>query len=399
MKKFNEYFLMKNDDVIDYVKVKTSLFDDDSELSCDEIGDGNLNYVFKVKDNKGGKSAVIKQAGHVTRISEDMTLSVDRIKREANVLKIHNGFVPTLVPEVYLYDDVMKCFVMEDLSDHEILRGALISHKTFPNFAEDISAYIVNTTLLTTDVVMNPKDKKVLQQEYINPELCEISEDLVYTEPFNDYNNRNILFELNADWIKKEIYQDKTLKLEAAKLKNDFLTKGQALIHGDLHTGSVFVTRNSTKVIDPEFTFYGPIGYDLGNVIAHLIFAYKNGEVSGKTNFCDWILNTIKDVIDLFIEKFETLWDKNVTDSMAQEPGYKEWYLSSVLEDSTGVAGLELVRRIVGMAQVDDITSIGDTEKRIDAERFCLKIGKELIINRKKYKQSEDFSKLIKSFL
>lgn len=396
MKNFNEYFLMKDEDVAEYVKAKTSLLETDSETRCEEIGDGNLNYVFKVEDSHHN-SVVVKQAGHVTRISEDMTLEIDRIKREANLLKLHYEFAPGLVPEVYLYDDVMKCFIMEDLSDHEILRKSLMSHETFPNFADDISTYMVNTTLPTIDLVMDPKEKKSLQKEYTNPELCEISEDLVYTEPFNDYNDRNIVFGPNEDWVNEEIYNDEILKLEAAKLKNTFLTKGQALIHGDLHTGSVFVSKTSTKVIDPEFTFYGPIGYDLGNVIAHLIFSYTNGKVYENQKFCDWVLNTISDVVNLFVEKFENKWDEKVTDLMAQEYGFKEWYISSILEDATGVAGLELIRRIVGMAQVEDIVSIKDSEKRVTAERFCLRLGKEFIINRDQYKTGEAFIKLIEA--
>ncbi len=28
------------------------------------------------------------------------------------------------------------------------------------------------------------------------------------------------------------------------------------------------------KVIDPEFSFYGPMGYDIGNVIGNLFFPF-----------------------------------------------------------------------------------------------------------------------------
>lgn len=56
-------------------------------------------------------------------------------------------------------------------------------------------------------------------------------------------------------------------------LKYLFLTNAQSLLHGDLHlhTGSVYITREETKVIDPEFAFYGPMGYDMGNVIAKIV--------------------------------------------------------------------------------------------------------------------------------
>lgn len=395
---YKEYFLMKEEDVAAYVKNKMKDFKDSVDMKSEEIGDGNLNYVFKVTDEHG-QSVIVKQAGHVTRISENMTLTIDRIKREANVLILHDKYAPQLVPKVYLYDDIMKCFIMEDLSDHTILRKAFLSGETFPQLINDITTYIVNTTISTIDIVMDPKDKKELQKEYTNPELCEISEKLVYTEPFNDCNDRNILYPPNADWIKEQIYDDPELRLEAGKLKNDFLTKSQALIHGDLHTGSIFVSKTSTKVIDPEFTFYGPIGYDLGNMIAHLLFAYVNGKVKEDENFCMWTLKSINDVVDLFVEKFSRKWDAVVTDVMAQELGYKSWYISTVLEDTLGVAGLELIRRVVGMAQVEDIVSIEDEQKRIEAERFCLRIGREFIKQRHQFKTGNDVVKTIQSFL
>ena len=57
-------------------------------------------------------------------------------------------------------------------------------------------------------------------------------------------------------------------------LSHRFCERAQALIHGDLHTGSVMVTPSSTQVIDPEFSFYGPMGFDVGAYIGNLILAY-----------------------------------------------------------------------------------------------------------------------------
>lgn len=34
------------------------------------------------------------------------------------------------------------------------------------------------------------------------------------------------------------------------------------------------VTTDSTQVIDPEFGFYGPMGFDIGAFIGNLILAY-----------------------------------------------------------------------------------------------------------------------------
>ncbi|MEJ9115389.1 S-methyl-5-thioribose kinase [Bacillus paramobilis] len=401
MSKFTKYFLMEASDVIVYVKEKLCKFEDAKGLQCKEIGDGNLNYVFRVWDEQKNISVIVKQAGHTARISDEFKLSTNRIRIESDVLQLEEELAPGLVPEVFLFDSVMNCCVMEDLSDHAILRTALINHQMFPKLADDLTTFLVNTLLLTSDVVMNHKEKKELVKNYINPELCEITEDLVYAEPFTNHNKRNELFPLNEGWIREHIYSDKELRMEVAKLKFSFMTNAQALIHGDLHTGSVFVRDDSTKVIDPEFAFYGPMGYDVGNVMANLMFAWVNADATmppgaEKDTYMDWLQSTMVEVIDLFKKKFLDAWNIHVTEIMAKEEGFNEVYLQSVLEDTAAVTGLELIRRIVGLAKVKDITCIENEEARASAERICLQVAKKFILQANQYKTGTSFVETLK---
>lgn len=401
MSKYDKYFLMKTEDVIGYVKEKLGIFDDGAELESKEIGDGNLNYIFRVWDKNSSKSVIVKQAGDTARISEDFKLSTDRNRIEAEILELEGKLAPGLVPHVYKYDDVMSCLSMEDLSDHVILRKALLEHKKFPLFADHISTFMVNTLLLTTDVVVEHKKKKELVKSYINPELCEITEDLVYTEPYNDYKGRNDVYPPNLEWIKKELYEDAELKFEAAKLKFDFMTNAQSLIHGDLHTGSVFIKPDSTRVIDPEFAFYGPMGYDVGNVIANMIFAWANGDalikdVAEHKEFTGWVEKTIVEIIDLFSSKFLKVWKENATELLTKQEGFDKWYLQTVIRDTAAVAGLELCRRTVGLAHVKDITIIEDEAARLRAERICVTTAKQYIKKRETYKTGADFLATLK---
>merc|ERR1712238_578784 len=48
------------------------------------------------------------------------------------------------------------------------------------------------------------------------------------------------------------------------------------LCHGDLHPGSVMVDQEtgSTKIIDPEFTVYGPAGLDVGSLLSGYCLGY-----------------------------------------------------------------------------------------------------------------------------
>ena len=401
MSKFDKFFLMKPADIVEYAREKLDVFDANANLSATEIGDGNINYIFRVWDADSGKSVIIKQAGPTARISDTFVLSTDRSRIEADVLMLENELAPGLVPLVYKYDAKMSCYAMEDLSDHVIMRNALLEHQIFPLFADHITTFMVNTLLLTTDIVMEHKQKKALVKKYINPELCEITEDLVYTEPFNDYKKRNDVFPPNLKWVTQNIYEDVELRLEAAKLKFEFLTNSQALIHGDLHTGSIFVKPDSTKIIDPEFAFYGPIGYDTGNIVANLIFAWANGDAtltdeSERAHYLGWVEKTIVEVVDMFCSKFNQAWDENVSEHSAREPGFRAWYLSGILRDTAAVTGLELCRRIIGLAHVKDITSIHEEQARLRAERICLTAVKEYIKRRENYQNGIQFLSTLK---
>ena len=396
MSKFANYFLMKTEDISAYVKEKTDLFAPDANLSVKEIGDGNLNYVFLAKDEGTGKSIIVKQAGETLRISDKMRISTDRSRIESEILELQNKFAPGLVPKIFGYDAIMCATLMEDLSHFRLMRYALMDFETFPNFTDHITTYMVNTLLATTDVIMNPKDKKELQKKFVNPELCEITEDLVLTEPYNDCNSRNIIFEPVSDFLVSELYNDKALHLEITRLKFDFMTNAQALLHGDLHTGSIFVTQDKTIVFDPEFAFYGPMGYDVGNVIANLIFAWNRGAAYGKDEFCSWCLQTVEEVVDNFKEKFLAYFKTNARDYMAKTTeGFAEAYLAGIIADTASYAGTELIRRTAGMAQVKDINTIEDDSKRADALKINTLCAKKMIMDSKNFKSGKDFAKAV----
>ena len=382
MSDFSKYFLMKEAEVIEYAQLKVPQMDwDAASMICKEIGDGNLNYVFKVQDAKG-HSVIVKQAGVELRISKDMHIDPDRNRVESEILILQGKLAPGYVPEIYCYDTVMNACCMQDCSDHAIMRTAMLEHKIFPKFADQISTFMAQVLMGTTDVVMNHEEKKALQKSFINPQLCDITEALVYTEPYNDEQGRNNVFPPNAEFVKENLYENEALKLEVAKLKMDFMTNAQSLIHGDLHTGSIFINDESTIVFDPEFCFYGPMGYDIGNVIANIIFAWCNGDVAGDKAFCEWTESVIKDVTNMTKEKLEQYFDEHVTDTMCKTPGYKDYYIGTILADTSAVTGLELIRRTVGMANVKDLTTIADEKKRTRAERICITAAIDYIMNR-----------------
>ena len=397
MSLYDKYFLMKSDDVAAYVVNKLpDFFDKDAKLICKEIGDGNLNYVFRVKDENSGKTIIVKQAAEELRISKEMKISTDRGRIESEILGLQGELCPGMVPKVYLYDGTMCAFIMEDMIGHYMMRTALCEHKIFPKFADQCSTFLARTLLLTSDIVMEHKHKKELVRSYINPQICEITEDLVYSEPYLNYNSRNNVFEPNREFVEKELYSDKALHLEAAKLKFEFMNNAQSLIHGDLHTGSIFINEEHSFFFDCEFACYAPMAYDIGNIMANMFFAWANGDATiedpkEKEKFCSWCIDTIEQILDGFKVKFSQLYQSHVTDHMAKSKGFLDWYLQKVIEDTAGCVGLELIRRTVGMANVKDVTSIKNVAARTRAERIIITYAKNCILNRKEFKSGFDF--------
>ena len=163
---------------------------------------------------------------------------------------------------------------MELLEPHLIMRRGMIAGTVYPRFADDISTFMARTLYFTSDLALPADKKKALIAAFAgNTALCKITEDLIFTDPYMvAANNR-----WTAPWldgIAREFREDGDLKLAVSALKLKFLANAEAMIHGDLHTGSVMLTAEDTRVFDPEFAFMGPMGFDIGAVIANFLLNY-----------------------------------------------------------------------------------------------------------------------------
>ena len=370
--KYQEHFLLDCDEVISYVKEK-NLFLENDDLTVKEIGDGNINYIFKVENKIDGKSIVLKQADKLLR-SSGRPLDLARSKIEANILRIENNLAPHFVPEIYFYDEIMCVLAMEDISEYKNLRTELIAGKIFPNFADNISEFLSRTLLLTTDLFMNKFEKKKNVKEFINPELCDISECLVFTEPYDNNRNRNIITAGNKEFVENTLYKNEDLHFAILKLREKFMNYSQSLIHGDLHSGSIFINEKGIKIIDPEFSFYGPMAYDIGNVIGNLYFPLYRAKFfmedsKKKEEFINWLEKCILDIPILFSKKCKLLWEKYSDDKLLKNRKFRDYYIENIVKDSLAYAGTEIIRRTVGDAKVLELTNLETSEKKLELEK------------------------------
>lgn len=383
MSKFDSFFLMKPDDAKEYAVQKLGFFKDTDDLECREIGDGNINYVFRVWRTTDGKSVIIKQADKLLR-SSGRPLDIHRNEIEAKILSIEGNFAPEFIPKIYCYDETMYAISMEDISEYRNLRKELSAGHIYGHLADNLSDFFVKVLLPTTDLVMNRQKKKEYVKFFTNPELCDITEDLVLTEPYYNYKNRNIITPGNEEFVEHFLYQNEELRGEVGKLRNYFMNNAQALLHGDLHTGSIFANEKGVKIIDPEFAFYGPIGYDIGNVIGNLFFSLVNKMVTSpeKVSEIQALKEMIGNLFDLTKEKMENWFDENVNLPLYKSKKFKTAYINQLMSDSLGYAGTEIIRRVVGDTKVIEVTSVEETSERIALERILIKTGIVLICKR-----------------
>ena len=401
--------------VIDYLRATPSLadvLDLDAPMHAREVGDGNLNLVFIVENGASDKSLVVKQALPYLRVAgESWPLTRERMRFETQALLKHNELVPGLAPQVYHYDEEMSLVVMENLSHLEVMRKPLVARKRFPRFADHISTFLARTLFFTSDFYLTGLEKKELQTKFINPHLCKIQEDFVFTNPFMDSpeNRWNPLLDAEVQAVRR----NSALKLALAEMKASYMTHAEALIHSDLHTGSIMANEEHTKVIDPEFAFYGPMGFDVGAVLENLVLNYLSHfahtpDPEVRRDYQAYLLDLIREIWTQFAAKFEALWVENNRGELMPAkywdyPGGDEAFaefrrrtLAHILRETAGHGGAKMLRRMMGIVSVWDITSIADLEQRAVAERLAIRIGSRWVMERHSIHSVDDLIGIVR---
>ena len=191
-----------------------------------------------------------------------------------------------------------------------------------------------------------------------------------------------------------------------------FTSNTQTLCHGDLHSGSVMCTDSETKVIDPEFGFYGPMGFDIGMLISNYLMAYfsqpGHRDSEKLSEYQNWILKVIEETFETFQQEFKKLWNSERTGilfpkSIFEDQGdSSDFALNKMLEhiwqDAVSVCGIEMHRRVLSLAHNADFEEISDTKKRSQLEARNLMMGRELILNNNSIKNAGALTSLAKKF-
>ena len=386
---------------------------DPSGWQVEEVGDGNLNLVFLVRGPAGG--LCVKQAlPYVRLVGESWPLPLDRAFFEHEALVEHGRHAPGLTPTVYRFDPVLMLTVMELLEPHIIMRRGMIQGIRYPRAATDMAEYMARALFFTSDLGMSAAEKKARVAVFCgNTALCNITEDLIFTEPYMAHDN-NRWTSPQLDDIAAAFRADAPLKRAVSRLKCRFMGNAEALIHGDLHTGSIMVTADDTRVIDPEFAFYGPMGFDTGAFVGNLLLNYfsQDGhatEADDRAAYKAWVLETVETFWQIFAERYGALWAERTgdaypaalfagADGAASLALARDAAIAALFADTLQFAGAKMIRRILGIAHNIDFEWIEDPDRRAACERPAILLGRALLTNPAAYPDIDAVTRAAQDF-
>jgi len=305
------------------------------------------------------------------------------------------------------HNEGLALVVMELIEPHIIMRKGLIAGTLYPRFVGDIATFLARTLFFSSDLAIPAAQKKEGIAAFAgNHALCKITEDLIFTDPYR-VAEQNRWTQPWLDATAAAFREDLDLHVAISRLKLKFLNAPEALIHGDLHTGSIMVTEGSTVVIDPEFAFYGPMGFDLGAVIGNLLMSYlasagHERSPGGRRLFEVWVLETIENVWTEFARAFLDLWRTEAhgdayprtlfpgVGGAARLEAERQAYMARLFGDTVGFSAAKIIRRILGLAHNADFELIEDPKQRAICEARSLRLARTMMVETASFRSIGD---------
>lgn len=374
----------------DVAPIRAAVGPDSATWRVEEVGDGNLNLVFIVEGPLG--KVIVKQAlPYVRLVGDSWPLPLYRAFYEHHALTRQAQRAPGSVPDVLHFDEAQALIVMEFLDPHVILRRKLINGERVAGLAAFLGLFCARTAFRGSELSMHSAAKKADVALFAgNVEIPAITEALVFTDPYYGAEMNNHTPAL--DPVVAELRGDVALKIKVQQTLQRFASNTETMVHGDLHSGSIMSTDSDSRVIDPEFVQYGPMGFDIGMLCANFLMAYFS-QPAHRTDdlaaYQGWILDVIRETCLAFEAEFRRLWGAERTgmlypkalfeDQGHDSTGACDAVLAGIWRDAWATCGIEMHRRCLSLAHNADFEDIADEAQRAPLEARNLKMGAALI--------------------
>mmetsp|Transcript_8837 Transcript_8837/g.13113 ORF Transcript_8837/g.13113 Transcript_8837/m.13113 type:complete len:409 (+) Transcript_8837:123-1349(+) len=372
-----------------------------------ELSGGNVNFTY-VMEGEEGKSVIVKHSMPYIKILEDWKLDTCRSGFEVDHLLYTQERTPEHVPQIYHYDKEKAIIVMKHVKNALTMRQSMLKEQQLDDAANHVATFLANSLFFSSDLALSIDKKYNLLQKYAgNYQLVAITDQVIMSEPYIKGCPNNSWDEVHNQLV-DTIQNNMNLKNIIRQLRERFRNHPQALCHGDAHTGSILVTtpeqgKHQTYFIDPEFCFFGPMGFDIGlfvgnTLISIIVNQHKHNKLTYNTLLSDfWMVfeTTFSKLMDTSAPE-----EANISNIYTDKKAWLKNFMNDLFIDTLAFAGCAMVRRIIGVASCLDMNVFGDQElkQRQMAERKVMQIGEQLIENyqSKSLTSMEDVMNLLK---
>ena len=268
-----------------------------------KAGEGNMNVVLRVQTNT--RSLILKQSRPYVQKYPQIPAPAERIHTEMAFYRaVQESGIDAHLPKILGFEPAAYLMLLEDLGQAEDMT-ALYQKR-------NIAAGQLKTLL---SVLMQIHKTSVPENFPQNLELRQLNHQHIFVLPFLEDNGFDLdSIQPGLQELATPIKEDDALKQIISQLGEIYLAAGTVLLHGDYYPGSWLQADDNIYVIDPEFCFAGFAEFDLGVMAAHLIMATQDPTL-----------------LDQILEGYTLPKDSNL---------------------ARQVAGTEILRRIIGLAQL-----------------------------------------------
>jgi 5-methylthioribose kinase len=301
------------------------------EVTAELAGEGNMNCVVRVR--LADRSLILKQARPWVEKYPSIAAPVERAASEAQFYRFaaRDSLVGAMMPSLLDFDERSALLVMEDLFAAEPLIDCYRGSRRFKQ--SQLNELAPYTSALHSLVV--PANER---EGFRNTAMRRLNHEHIFDIPLRQNGALSNMLERitpGLDRAADDLRQDRKYCDIVGKLGERYLRhEGPSLIHGDLFPGSLLQTGSGElRVIDPEFCFCGDPEFDIGVFYAHLLLS-EHGE-----DAVSWWLQV-------------ALENKKHSDSLVFQ-----------------YAGVEIMRRILGVAQLPASLSLETKQHLLERSR------------------------------
>lgn len=339
-----------------------------------------MNFAFCVRSSDG-KAVFVKQAPEYVAVfgPDGLPLTSSRIQKEVSILKewtsILGDDADTYLPKLYFFDDENKVFVMEFLEGFTLLDHHLVTYPSLDSevsIATQLGTFMAQTHAATHSSKVSSERAAFLTTEYENRALRDIQLEFVFTKAYKEVSQTTSKGFTVDDAFLAEV---NALK---ARYNGEVGAGNMSLCHGDLHPGSVMVNAAGedvqVRVIDPEFTVYGPPGLDVGSLLSGYILAAVHQSYSS-----DKEEEKLKNVTAI-CKGVVAAWDAYKT-TMSKR-GISDELMKEIEVESVGFAVAEVCRTALGFAGVRLWLQFDDAKVKEEAVQTALSVVSKCMTTR-----------------